>query len=33
MPGCEVPMKIDNLLEDEDAAKQFAQNAGKIVQR
>jgi GST-like protein len=31
--GVQVPMKIDNLLEDEDAAKQFAQNAGKIVQR
>jgi len=31
--GIQVPMKIDNLLEDEDAAKQFAANAGKIVQR
>jgi len=31
--GIQVPIKIDNLLEDEDAAKAFAKNAGKIVQR
>lgn len=31
--GVEVPMKIDNILENEDAAKAFMENAGKILQR
>jgi glutathione S-transferase len=31
--GIEVPMKIDNILEDEDASKKFMENAAKIVQR
>lgn len=31
--GIQVPVKIDNILEDEAAAKAFAENAGKIVQR
>lgn len=31
--GIQVPVKIDNILDDEQAAKAFAENAGKIVQR
>jgi GST-like protein len=31
--GIQVPVKIDNLLEDEEAAKKFTENAGKFVQR
>jgi glutathione S-transferase len=31
--GIQVPIKIDSILEDEEAAKLFVQGAGKIVQR
>jgi GST-like protein len=31
--GVQVPVKIDNILDNEEAAKAFAENAGKIVQR
>lgn len=31
--GIQVPVKIDSILDDEEAAKAFAENAGKIVQR
>ena len=31
--GIQVPIKIDNILENEEAAKAFMENAGKIVQR
>jgi GST-like protein len=31
--GIAVPVKIDNILEDEEAAKTFKENAGKILQR
>lgn len=31
--GIEVPVKIDNILEDEEASKKFRENANKMVQR
>jgi GSH-dependent disulfide-bond oxidoreductase len=31
--GIEVPVKIDNILEDEDASKKFMENASRILQR
>ena len=31
--GIEVPAKVENLLEDEQGAKRFAENAGRILQR
>jgi GST-like protein len=31
--GIQIPVKIDNILEDETASKMFVENAGKIVQR
>lgn len=31
--GIQVPVKIDNILENEEAARVFMENAGKIVQR
>jgi GSH-dependent disulfide-bond oxidoreductase len=31
--GIEVPMKIDNILEDQDASRKFMENAAKILQR
>ena len=31
--GVQVPVKIDNILDNEEAAKAFTENAGKIVQR
>lgn len=31
--GIQVPIKIDNILENEEAARVFMENAGKIVQR
>lgn len=31
--GIQVPIKLESILEDEEAAREFARNAGKIVQR
>jgi glutathione S-transferase len=31
--GIQVPVKVDNILEDEEASKKFRDNAAKIVQR
>ena len=31
--GIEVPVKIDNILEDKEASKKFRENANKMVQR